>query len=329
MGSKSEINKDNIIDISVDELTEEDRQAYEAMCKADKEERRQAEEERRRAFVSCFTKTKQGLTKKGGAVLPGAATIQANTSVSEPLLSQNDIANMIDQSVSSKIVNSVESMMKNMFDSTLRPALMRIQDEQLLKRPVDDNFDNSDAKTTPMVNIVPSAPNVYLSNPQDGQIYMGSAITTSSIVAPIRTLNNTTLNVSTSVPHSRISETSANLQTPYYQTVAYSVPPIPPQGTRIPHGPVPNAYFNMSQPSAPLPPIQPELVQPMANPVLSLQDQVRAILRDQLGLDPRGAARTYKKPYTENYDTVPYPHGFRVPDFVKFTREDIRLHMSI
>lgn len=62
----------------------------------------------------------------------------------------------------------------------------------------------------------------------------------------------------------------------------------------------------------------------MANPVLNLHYQVREILRDQLSLDPRGPARTYKKPYPENYDNVSYHPGFRVSDFVKFTREDSR-----
>jgi hypothetical protein len=29
-----------------------------------------------------------------------------------------------------------------------------------------------------------------------------------------------------------------------------------------------------------------------------------------------------KKPYPEYYDTVPYPRGFRMPDFAKFNRDD-------
>jgi hypothetical protein len=44
----------------------------------------------------------------------------------------------------------------------------------------------------------------------------------------------------------------------------------------------------------------------------------------ELGFAPRGRAKAYKKPYPEYFDTVPYPRGFRVPDFVKFTGEDAR-----
>jgi hypothetical protein len=32
--------------------------------------------------------------------------------------------------------------------------------------------------------------------------------------------------------------------------------------------------------------------------------------------------RSYQKLYLEYFDTVPYPRGFWVPDFVRFTAED-------
>ena len=39
---------------------------------------------------------------------------------------------------------------------------------------------------------------------------------------------------------------NSNLQQPYYQTVAYSTPPLPPIGTGVPYGSVPDACFNGS-----------------------------------------------------------------------------------
>jgi hypothetical protein len=54
-----------------------------------------------------------------------------------------------------------------------------------------------------------------------------------------------------------------------------------------------------------------------------VMEQVTRTLRE-LGFAPRGRAKAYKKPYPEYFDTVPYPRGFRVPDFVKFTRDDAR-----
>jgi hypothetical protein len=44
----------------------------------------------------------------------------------------------------------------------------------------------------------------------------------------------------------------------------------------------------------------------------------------ELGFAARGCAKSYRKPYPKFFDSVPYPRGFRVPHFVKFTGEDSR-----
>jgi hypothetical protein len=44
----------------------------------------------------------------------------------------------------------------------------------------------------------------------------------------------------------------------------------------------------------------------------------------ELWFVPKGRTRAYRKPYPEYFDMVPYPRGFRVPDFAKFTGEDAR-----
>jgi hypothetical protein len=44
----------------------------------------------------------------------------------------------------------------------------------------------------------------------------------------------------------------------------------------------------------------------------------------ELGFSPKGRAREYQKPYSEYFDSVSCPRGFRVPDFVKFTGDDSR-----
>jgi hypothetical protein len=53
----------------------------------------------------------------------------------------------------------------------------------------------------------------------------------------------------------------------------------------------------------------------------NIWEQVARTLRE-FGLEPKGRARTYHKSYPEFFGTVPYPMGFRVPDFIKFTGED-------
>jgi hypothetical protein len=52
-----------------------------------------------------------------------------------------------------------------------------------------------------------------------------------------------------------------------------------------------------------------------------VRDQIMRTLRE-FGFAPKGHARVYQKPYPEYYDTIPYPHGFRMPDFAKFNGDD-------
>jgi hypothetical protein len=54
-----------------------------------------------------------------------------------------------------------------------------------------------------------------------------------------------------------------------------------------------------------------------------IREQVARMLRE-LGFSPKGRARVYQKPYYEYFDSVSYSGDFRVPDFVKFTRDNVR-----
>lgn len=46
-------------------------------------------------------------------------------------------------------------------------------------------------------------------------------------------------------------------------------------------------------------------------------------MRNKLGVD-FGNTRLYQKPYDPSFDTVPYPNGWRMPDFIKFSGYDAR-----
>ena len=48
------------------------------------------------------------------------------------------------------------------------------------------------------------------------------------------------------------------------------------------------------------------------------------LLRESFGVDVRNKTRTYQKPYPTSFDSVAYPAGFRLPEFVKFSEEDTR-----
>jgi hypothetical protein len=39
---------------------------------------------------------------------------------------------------------------------------------------------------------------------------------------------------------------------------------------------------------------------------------------------PKGWDRSYQRPYPEYFDTIQYPHGFRVPDLAKFMGDDTK-----
>jgi hypothetical protein len=103
--------------------------------------------------------------------------------------------------------------------------------------------------------------------------------------------------------------TNPNFQQPYYQVHTYR------QGFQ----PVPDAYF--PRPSA-------NGSEGSHGMLENVREQVTRTLKE-FGLETRGRARTYHKPYPEFFDTVPYPRGFRVLDFVKFTGRTPKLLMNM
>jgi hypothetical protein len=116
--------------------------------------------------------------------------------------------------------------------------------------------------------------------------------------------------------HTTPTNPNPNFQQPYYQTMAYGTN-IPPMGTGVPHGPIPDIFF----------PRTPAYVTP--NPRVEgevndgVRDQITRTLRE-FGFTPKGWARTYQKSYPEYFDTIPYPQGFWVPDLAKLTGDDAK-----
>jgi hypothetical protein len=47
-------------------------------------------------------------------------------------------------------------------------------------------------------------------------------------------------------------------------------------------------------------------------------DQISAILRDQFGILPKRRTIGYTKPYPSDYDLIPLPPKYRLPEFTKF-----------
>jgi hypothetical protein len=105
-----------------------------------------------------------------------------------------------------------------------------------------------------------------------------------------------------------------NLQQPFYQTKAYG-PNMTPMGSGMPHRPVPNMLF----PRTPATNAYHVNTDRMGNGAMAegVREQITRTLRE-FGFAPKGHARAYQKPNPEYFDTIPYPRGFRVPDFAMF-----------
>jgi hypothetical protein len=116
--------------------------------------------------------------------------------------------------------------------------------------------------------------------------------------------------------HTTLTNPNPNFQQPYYQTMAYG-PNIPPTGTGVPHGPIPDIFF----------PRTPTYVTPNPRVEGEVNDgfrgQITRTLRE-FGFTPKGEARSYQKPYPEYFDMFPYPRGFWVLDLAKFTGDDTK-----
>ncbi|KAK1619170.1 hypothetical protein QYE76_024687 [Lolium multiflorum] len=59
-----------------------------------------------------------------------------------------------------------------------------------------------------------------------------------------------------------------------------------------------------------------------STPAAITADQISTILRDQFGMVPKRRAIGYSKPYPNEYDLIPLPPKYRLPEFSKFSGSD-------
>jgi hypothetical protein len=53
-----------------------------------------------------------------------------------------------------------------------------------------------------------------------------------------------------------------------------------------------------------------------------LTNQLATILHESFSIEPKGQERVYQKSYFDYYNQLPYPRGYRVPEFSKFSGGD-------
>jgi hypothetical protein len=146
---------------------------------------------------------------------------------------------------------------------------------------------------------------------------------TTMVISPliVEPLNN----IPSSATTSRNNEL-ANFVPPY-QMVAYSTPPIPPKGSGISRGPAPDYYFNNKYGA----PDRVPRTEPRGASVNSFEEGLAAVredfkkqMRETFVVELSNKSHIYQKLNPLHFDLVPYPVGWRTPDFVKFNGEDNR-----
>jgi hypothetical protein len=94
-------------------------------------------------------------------------------------------------------------------------------------------------------------------------------------------------------------------------------PNIPPTGTGVHHGPIPDIFFPRTLAYVrPNPRVEGEVNE-------EVSDQIARTFRE-FGFTPKGQARSHQKPYLEYFDMIPYQWGFWVPDLAKFLGDDAK-----
>ena len=216
----------------------------------------------------------------------------------------------VTESVASKFDEFREQFNKDIQISLprqIRSMVLQANDERYEKQPVRPENSRFTNVPNPMHTLV-AVPNVVqphipLRNNQSGHNYICNSANNFVPTAATPALTSVPQNFSS---NNRSVGFNSNLQQPYYQTVAYSTPPLPPIGTGVPYGPVPDACFNGSPQQmyhaqtslSELPPRTYGASMPQASspqPAENFKDQLANILRE-FGLETKGRARAYQKP---------------------------------
>ena len=295
MSKSAEINAYNIITPSLDELSEEHRQAYAAIKKQRQEQRmeayevlmKQREEEDLQFFLGNIDKTRQGnITPVGEIKLPPLDGNIDEITVSK-VFSKDQLA-MIES-----LVSKGNDMMYNAF---------------LANSSAQTNMPPSSSGT--FVSLEKINPTLPISSAPPMQQYynlpMYSYPSQTNQLVTASTYPNPIMSATNSVPMPNYFATSP---------VGAGVFCLPPNYGSAPIAQVaPIARAQVS-------PIS-QASTPTTDPILAkLREDLHKMFQDTFGSEPKVKSSVYQKPYPAHFDAVLYPQGYKVPDFVKFSGE--------
>lgn len=357
----SELNSSNIITPTLDELTEEYRRKYEQRLQEFEDDQRRRKKEFEDAMLSCFQKTRQGVVMKEPE-LPTIMEAPKVGSVSDILHDlKQDMAVLIDQSVSASVCNTRENFMKNLDDKMtghIKDLCDKMQVSSVLQQSVPHNETGknklpliTDASTSNNASGMQSLVSPALFTPITGEPLYGMPMNFyagQSSSSPITSVPQSATgsgpthptffpsgsaaiaNSSATLAANNQSRVDGILTNPLvsHQTMQYYVPPTLPQVTSNIYGSLPTSDLNSSlrnlpstQPSQapqrsyntthPNPLVQqqpiaqdrPMAAEPHVGTSNNLKEQLASVLKDSFGLEPKGKARAYRKPYPDYFDT--------------------------
>jgi hypothetical protein len=333
----TEIDQHNTISMAMEDLPEAESVALK------KELQEEMATARSRKLV-CFQKTCITVIKKTAPTVTTTATM-ATTSTVTPNITPKELVKFMDVAVASKYGNDLSNFtrvitddmhstlenfktdLQNTLPRQIRSVVQHVQGEAQGKQPdlahstpytvASGNMGVLANTSTPHPGntsgnvIYVDANSPYPGSPSMGNLG-GFPITSIPYPGDASTSVNTSLPAYTTQPNPSVSP---NFQQPYYQTMSYE-PKMPPMGMGIPHRPIPDIHF-LRTPAYATPNPQVE------GDNEGVRDQIVRTLRE-FEFTPKGRTRSYQKPYSEYFDTIPYPRGFRVPDLAKFTGDDAK-----
>jgi hypothetical protein len=119
---------------------------------------------------------------------------------------------------------------------------------------------------------------------------------------------------------------ATNAVTPH--TVVYSEPSAYVPNSSLQH--VPNTLLNQTSTyGTPQPTINRALHPASARPRTALgmegfREEMLEIFRQSFCTEPKTKNQSYQRPYPDNYEYIQHPHGFKIPEFTKFSGDDSR-----
>jgi hypothetical protein len=308
----SEVDPQHIARPNVEQTSAEEQKALAEVRRKIREQKEreilELEEEAMKQYISHFSMNRQGNVKKDKDVVINIPTLKVQSDA--PPEANSDIANMIDGAVSASLNNKFVAMSEN-FESTITSRLDHIEAK------FDKQFSGNDI-------------NAYTSNTEnskDSRLDDFSNLHIPKVpigVPPIHHIHSRTTIGALAGGGSTMAATTA--MTPH--TFVYSEPSAYVPNSSLQH--VTNTLPNQTSTyGTPQPTINRASHLASARPrtalgMMGFREEMLDIFRQTFGTEPKTKNRSYQRLYPNNYEYIPYPQGFKIPEFTKFSGDNGR-----